>query len=98
MPATNPQAGDVHVNRPLTNFGMKFIQDANAFVASRAMPNLPVSFQSDLYYQYDIGDWNRRPGNGLIRADGTESAGAQFKITTASYAALVRALHKDVSD
>jgi hypothetical protein len=102
MPATSPQAGDVHVNRPLTNFGMKFIQDTNAFVATRAMPNLPVQFQSDLYWIYNIGDMNRRPGasgvNGLVRADGTESAGSQFRVTTANYAALVRALHKDVSD
>ena len=98
MPLTQPLAGDVHVNRPLTNFGQRYMQSADAFVALRAMPNLPVSKQSDLYWEWDKGDWFRARGDELIRADGTESAGAGYRVSTNSYAAVVRAFHKDVTD
>ncbi len=98
MPATNPQAGDVHVSRPITQFSEKFILDNGVFVGMGAMPNVPVQFQFDQYYKYNIGDWLRRPGAGVIRADGAESAGVSWKMSTGTYSAVVRALHKDVSD
>jgi hypothetical protein len=31
----NPTAGDVHVNRPLTNISIAYMQDAAGFVADR---------------------------------------------------------------
>ena len=46
---TNPTAGDVHVDRPLTNFSQNFLQDTEMFVAMSSWPNLPVRMQSDLY-------------------------------------------------
>lgn len=93
---TNPQAGDVHVNVPLTNFAQKFIQDADAFVASRAFPNSPVAKQSDLYYEFDRDDFMRDDAE--ERADGTESAGGGFDLSTNPYFAKVYAFHKDVTD
>jgi hypothetical protein len=93
---TNPTAGDVHVNRPLTNFSQKFLQDAEAFIALRAMPNLPVAKQSDLYYVFDRADFYRDEAE--ERADGTESAGGGFNLSTDPYFARVYAFHKDVTD
>lgn len=93
---TNPTAGDVHVNRPLTNFSQKFLQDADAFVGLRAFPNLPVAMQSDLYYVFDRADFYRDEAE--ERADGTESAGGGFDLSTDPYFAKVYAFHKDVTD
>lgn len=92
----NPTAGDVHVNKPLTNFGQRYIQSAASFIAMRAMPNLPVAKQSDLYYEFNRGDFLRDEAE--ERADGTESAGSGFRLGTSPYFAKVYAFHKDVTD
>lgn len=93
---TNPTAGDVHVNRPLTNFSQKYLQTAEAFMAMEAWPNLPVSMQSDLYYEFDRSDFYR--DEAVERADGTASAGGGFNLATNPYFARVYAFHKDVTD
>jgi hypothetical protein len=92
----NPTAGDVHVNAPLTNFSQKWLQDSANFQALSGMPNAPVSKQSDLYYEFSRADFFRRQAQ--IRADGTESQGASWKLSTNPYFAHVYALHKDVTD
>lgn len=96
MPTNNPTAGDVHVNRPLTDFSQKYMQKEGAFIASRAMPNKEVMKQSDLYYTFNKDDWYRDDME--LRADGTESAGSSFKLSTSPYYCDVFALHKDVTD
>ncbi len=93
---TNPTAGDVHVNTPLTNFSQKYLLNAAMFIAMRAMPNLPVNKQSDLYYEFNRGDFLRDEAE--ERADGTESAGGGFRLSTSTYFAKVYAFHKDVTD
>ena len=93
---TNPTAGDVHVNAPLTNFSQKYLQQANMFVSLRAMPQLPVAKQSDLYYEFSRADFYRDEAE--KRADGAESAGGGFALSTAPYFADVYAFHKDVTD
>lgn len=92
----NPTRGDVHVNRPLTNISIAFLQNAQNFVATRVFPNIPVAKQSDLYFTYNRGDFNRDQMR--QRAPGTESAGGGYNIDTATYAAKVWAFHKDVDD
>lgn len=96
MPVTNPVAGDVHVNTPLTNFSQKYLQNLAAFVALVAMPNAPVAKQSDLYYEFDRDDFYRDEAE--ERADGTETQGSGFNLSTQPYFAKVYGFHKDVSD
>ena len=93
---SNPTAGDVHINTPLTNFGQRYIQKAEDFIAMRAMPNLPVSKQSDLYYEFNRGDFLRDEAE--ERADGAESAGSGFRLGNSTYFAKVYAFHKDITD
>lgn len=93
---TNPTAGDVHVNTPLTNFSQKFLQRSDAFVAMRAFPNIPVTKQSDLYYVFDRDSFYRDEME--ERADGAESAGGGFDLSTDPYFARTYAFHKDVTD
>lgn len=96
MPYIQPSRSDVHVDRPLTNISIAFMQNANNFIADRVFPVIPVAKQSDKYFTYDRGMFNRDEMQ--LRAPGAESAGATYTLTTASYAADVWALHKDVAD
>lgn len=92
-----PTPGDVHVNTPLTNISIAYLQDANNFVASRVFPNIPVAKQSDRYYTYDRGEFNRDEMK--ERAPGTESAGGSYSLdNTPTYFAKVYAFHKDIPD
>lgn len=93
----NPTPGDVHVNAPLTNISIAFLQNANNFVATRVFPNIPVSKQSDRYYVYDRGDFNR--DEMTIRAPGTESAGGGYRLdNTPTYFCNRYSFHKDIPD
>lgn len=94
---SSPTAGDVHVNAPLTNMSIAYIQGANNFIADRVFPNIPVSKQSDRYYKYARGDFNRDEMK--ERAPGSESAGSGFDLdNTPTYYCPVYGFHKDVHD
>lgn len=91
-----PTSSKVHVNRPLTNISIAFIQQANMFAAGQVFPMVPVESKSDLYFIFDKADMHRndmRP-----RAPGTESAGSGFGISTDNYSCAVYSLHKDIDD
>ena len=91
-----PSRSDVHVNRPLTNISIAYMQSRSNFVAGRVFPNIPVGKQSDAYFTYDRGEFNRDAM--AERAPGAESAGGTYKIGNDSYYARVYAYHKDVPD
>ncbi len=91
-----PTRSDVHVNRPLTNISIAFMQAQGHYVANRVFPTVPVAKQSDLYFTYPRGDWYR--SDAQKRAPGTESAGSGFNLQTAQYSADVWALHKNIDD
>ena len=93
----NPTPGDVHVNAPLTNISVAFMQGQEAFLADRVFPNIPVVKQSDRYYTYDRGMFNRAQMK--KRAPGTESPGVHYTVdNTPTYFADVWAVHHDVPD
>ncbi len=91
-----PTAGDVHVNKPLTNISIAFIQNQSNFIATDVFPNIPVSAKSDVFFTYDRGEFNRNEMT--ERAPSTESAGGGYDITTDNYLARVYAFHKDIDD
>lgn len=96
MPS-QPNRSQVHVNRPLTNISIAYIQSAEDFVASKAFPVVPVMKQADRYFVYTKGYWFRTASQ--KRAPGAESAGSGFAIdNTPSYFADVWSVHKDVDD
>lgn len=96
MPYTQPSRSDVHVNRPLTNISIAFIQSDESFVAGRVFPTIPVTKQSDSYFTYDRGEFNRDEME--ERTPGTESAGTNYQISTDTYFAKTRALHVNIAD
>lgn len=91
-----PTQRNVHVNRPLTNISIAFMNSREDFIADKVFPIVPVSKQSDLYYIYDKAQWFRTDAQ--KRGPGQESAGSGYKMSTGQYFAHVWALHKDVSD
>lgn len=96
MPFSQPSRSDVHVNRPLTNISIAFLQDASNFVAGRVFPNIPVSKQSDQYFTYDRGAFNSDEME--ERNPGTESAGGNYTVGTDLYHAKNRSYHRNVPD
>lgn len=92
----NPTQSDLHVNVPLTNVSVAWIQKADAYVASKVFPRVPVQKQSDMFWKYNKSDWRRTDVQ--KRAPGTESAGVGWKVDTDSYFAHVYAVHKDIDD
>lgn len=92
-----PSRSDVHVNRPLTNISIAYIQKAVDFIADKVFPVVPVMKQSDLYFNYDKAYWFRTEAQ--KRAPASESAGSGFAVdSNNSYFCDVWAVHKDVDD
>lgn len=91
----NPTNYAVHVDAVLTNLSIAYMQNPQHFIAGRVFPNVPVPKQSDRYYTFDRGDFNRNEAR--IRAPGAESAGGGFKLdNTPTYYTPVWAFHKDL--
>ena len=92
-----PTRSDVHVNRPLTNISVAYIQRAQDFVADKVFPIVPVMKQSDRYFVYTKDFWFRTAAQ--KRGLASESAGSGFHVdNTPSYYADVWAHHMDVDD
>jgi len=92
-----PTAGDVHVNAPLTNILIAYLQKDAAFVADKVFPRVPVLKQSDRYITYDKSEWFRDEAE--ERAPGAETAGGGWSIdNTPTYYSRVYGIHKDVDD
>lgn len=92
-----PTRSEVHVNRPLTNMSIAYIQRAQDFVADKVFPIVPVMKQSDRYFVYTKDFWFRTQAQ--KRAPSSESAGGGFKVdNTPSYFCDVFAVHQDVDD
>jgi len=92
----NPTQADLHVNVPLTNVSVAYIQKADAFIATKVFPKVAVQKQSDLYWKYSKSDWRRTDVE--RRAPATESPGVGWNMDTDSYFAHVYAVHKDIDD
>jgi len=91
-----PNINSVHVDAILTNISVAYLQKQENFIADKVFPVVPVDKKSDKYFVYTKNDWFRDEAQ--RRADGTESAGSGYNLTTGTYSADVWAFHKDVGD
>jgi hypothetical protein len=73
-----------------------FAQNPEAFIADRVFPILPVSKQTDKYFQIPKGDWFRDEMQ--KRAPGALSAQRTHNVSTDSYSCDVWALHEMLAD
>ena len=78
-----PTTGAYHIDAALTNISLALLQQPQNFVASRVFQNVPVAKQSDKYFTFDRGYFNR---NGAKkRAAGTKVAEVGFELSNDSY-------------
>lgn len=91
-----PSQAQVHVNRPLTNISVAFLQNPNNFVWDKVFPMIPVDKKSDLFFTYPLGQW--LADDAQKRRAGTESAGSGYPVSTDSYACEKYSFHKDIDD
>lgn len=93
-----PTSSDVHVNMPLTNVSIAWLQDQeNEYIADKVFPTIPVKKQSDRYYMYDRQPWFQ--AHSQKRAAGAESAGSGYTVqSTPTYFCDKYALHHDIDD
>jgi len=92
----NPTQSDLHVNVPLTNISIAWMQSSDAYIADKVFPSVPVQKQSDLYWKYNKAEWRQTVVE--QRAPSTESPGSGWSVDTDNYFAHVYAVHKDIDD
>lgn len=91
-----PTMQNAHIDRALTNVSVAYLQEASAFIADKVFPIVPVKRQSDVYYQYNKGDFMRDEAQ--ARGAGTESAGGDYGVEAKDpYYCRKHAFHKDVT-
>ncbi len=91
-----PGSSDLHINAPLTNVSVAYLQSSSDFIATRIFPKVPVNKRSDIFWKYSKSDWRRTDAK--KRAPGTESAGVGWNYLTDTYYCDVFAVHKDIED
>jgi hypothetical protein len=91
-----PSQGQVHVNRPLTNISVAFMQNPNNFVWNKVFPIIPVDKKSDVYFTYPLSQWFA--DDAQVRRAGTESAGSGYPMSTDSYTCQKYSFHKDIDE
>ena len=92
MPLLTP--ADVHIDQPLTNLTVAYLQSDMNFIADRVFPNVPVSKKTDKYYIYDRKEFNR-VGEVKPLAPRTRPERVGMSLSTDTYSIDVRALATD---
>jgi len=92
MPMLTP--AQVHVDQPLTNLTIAYLQSTTGFIADQVFPNVPVTKQTDKYYIYNREDFNRS-GNVKTLAPRARPERVGMSLSTDTYAIELRALATD---
>jgi Phage major capsid protein E len=79
----SPTISQVHIDRPLTNMTVAFLQAREAYLAASVFPTIPSPNKSDLYFEFPRQYWlaNRTHK----RAAGTQAARTGYKLITTQY-------------
>ena len=92
----NPTQADLHVNAPLTNVSIAYMQSADTYIADKVFPLVPVQKQSDIFWKFSKSDWRRTEVR--KRAPGTEAPGVGWNMQTDTYYAEQYAVKHDITD
>src|SRR5210317_492039 len=84
----------VHIDQPLTNLTIAYVQDQTNFIADKVFPTVGVDKQSDKYYIYDRDNMNRT-GDVKALAPRTEVNRIGMSLSTDSFYADVYGLGMD---
>jgi hypothetical protein len=92
MPLLTPSS--VHIDQPLTNLTIAYVQDQSNFIADKVFPTVGVDKQSDKYYIYDRDNMNRT-GDVKALAPRTEVNRIGMSLSNSSFYADVYGLGMD---
>jgi len=95
MPLLTPSA--VHIDQPLSNLTLAYVQEQTNFVADKVFPVVGVQRQSDKYYLYDRANMNRS-GDVKKLAPRTEVNRIGMAISNAAYYADVYGIGMDFDE
>jgi len=95
MPMLTPSA--VHIDQPLTNLTLAYVQEQSNFIADKVFPTVGVNRQSDKYYIYDRAGMNRG-GERKPLAPRTEVKRIGMSVSSDSYYADVFGLGMDFDE
>ena len=95
MPILTPS--QVHIDKPLTNLTLAYVQDQSMFIADKVFPVVGVDHQSDYYYIYDRENMNRS-GDVAKVAPRTELETIGMSISNSTYNADVYGLAMDFDE
>lgn len=95
MPFLTPSA--VHVDQPLTNLTLAYMQEQTNFIADKVFPTVGVQKQSDKYYIYDRANGNRA-GDVKALSPRTEVERIGLSISNSSYFTDVYGLGMDFDE
>jgi len=87
----------VHIDQPLTNMTLAYMQEQTNFIADKVFPTVGVQKQSDKYYIYDRANGNRA-GDVKLLSPRTEVERIGLAISNSSYFADVYGLGMDFDD
>lgn len=87
----------VHIDVPLTNLTVAQLQSDENFIADKVFPNVPVDKQSDKYYVWPRGQFNR-VGDVKKLAPGVASETVDLAVSTDNYFCEVYALGMDFTE
>jgi hypothetical protein len=87
---------DFHIDTPLSNLSIAYMQEQSVFVGGSIFPDLSVNKRSDVYYIFDKGDWFRVPGS-TLRAPKSPPAKIEFAVSSNTYYAKNYALASEIS-
>jgi len=86
-------ASQVHIDQPLTNLTVAYLQSQDNFIADKVFPNVPVDKKTNKYYIYDRENFFRNEVQ--PRAPRTRSQRIGMSISNATYTCDVRSLSTD---
>lgn len=89
-----PNRTQTHIDKPLTDMAIGFLQNPSDFIAGRVFPTKTVSKQSDKYFVYSAADMAR--DDMKLRAAGTESEGTGYTLSNDTYFCEKYAGHVDI--
>ncbi|CAB4125080.1 Major capsid protein GpE [uncultured Caudovirales phage] len=89
MPMLTPSA--VHVDTPLTNLTIAYLQDQGGFIADKVFPRVPVEKKTNKYFIYNRADFNR-VGQVQLRAPRTKAPVVGMSLSQDTYSAEVYSL------
>lgn len=91
-----PTAGAVHIDKPLTQISVAYMQDEQDFIADKVFPKIPVDHQTDKYWIFSKEYFFRSQAK--LRAPGTPAAQGGIGLTTGTYSCDVYAFAEVIPD